>query len=96
MTTVKDLILALQKFPMDAPVFIYDELGECDGMVDQVTYEGPYEEVNISDGEEYTCRYSPYICNGDSDAERYWNERGTNSPIVFIKSTNTYHNFTID
>ena len=95
MTTVKDLILALQKFPMDAPVFIYDEIGECDGMVDQVTYEGPYEEVDILGGEEYTYRYSPYGCNGDSEVERYWSERGTDAPVVFIQSTNTFHDFTI-
>ena len=96
MTTVKDLILALQKFPMDAPVFIYDELGECDGMVDQVTYEGPYEETDIFDNEEYVHRYTPHGCNGDSTAERYWRERGTSNPVVFIQASATYHNFTID
>lgn len=42
MTTVKDLILALQKFPMDTPVFIYNEARECDGMVDKLTFDTPH------------------------------------------------------
>lgn len=88
MTTVKDLILALQKFPMDAPVFIYNELGECDGMVDKVSYEGPIDK--------YDTRISPFVNDFYSEAERYWNIKNTRRPVVFIQSTNTFHDFTID
>ena len=94
MTTVKDLILALQKFPMNAPVFIYNEVGECDGMVDKITFDTTIEEWDEN------CKtvgfFSPNYCQGDSEAEQFWSERGTDKPIVFLHSTNVIHNFTID
>lgn len=94
MTTVKDLILALQKFPMDTPVFIYNEVGECDGMVDKITFDTPIEEW---DGDcETVDFFSPNYCQADSEAERFWSERGTDKPIVFLHSTNTIHDFTIN
>lgn len=88
MTTVKDLILALQKFPMDTPVFIYSENGECDGMVDKVSYEGPIDK--------YDTIISPLVNDYHSEAERYWKTKNTRQPVVFIQSTNTIHDFTID
>ena len=94
MTTVKDLILALQKFPMDTPVFIYSEEGECDGIVDKITFDTPIEEW---DKEWETIDFfSPNYCQADSEAERFWSERGTDKPIVFLHSTNTIHDFTIN
>jgi hypothetical protein len=88
MTTVKDLILALQKFPMDAPVFIYSALGECDGAVDKVSYEGPIEKLTTN-----LSQLANDIC---SEAERYWNVKNTRHPVVFIQSVNNNHDFTID
>lgn len=94
MTTVKDLILALQKYPMDTPVFIYNEMGECDGMVDKVSCDLPIIEHDRDWDEDFI--YTPHGCNADSEAERCWNHIGPDKPIVFIQSTNTFHNFTID
>jgi hypothetical protein len=94
MTTVKDLILALQKFPMNAPVFIYSVVGECDGMVDKVTCDVAIAEQLEGEDTPFAC--TPYYCQDDSEAEQYWSSRGLNKPIVFLHSTNTIHDFTID
>jgi hypothetical protein len=37
---VKDLKKILAQYPDDAPIFIYNEVGECDGLLDKVTYDG--------------------------------------------------------
>lgn len=94
MTTVKDLILALQKFPMNAPVFIYSEASECDGMVNKVTCDVAIAEQ--LEGEDIPFACTPYYCQDDSEAEQYWSSRGLDKPIVFIHSENTFHDFTID
>ena len=94
MTMVKDLILALQKFPMHTPVFIYSENGECDGMIDKITIDTPIEEWD--ENCEIVGFFSPNYCQGDSEAMKFWDARGADKPIVFLHSTNVVHDFTID
>lgn len=91
MTTVKDLILALQKFPMNAPVFIYSGVGECDGMVDKVSYDLPMIDHHPEWNEDFI--YTPHKCYEDSEAEYCWSCIGPDKAIVFIHSTNTFHDF---
>ena len=68
--TVKELRATLANYPEDAQVFLYSELGECDGFIDKVTIDKP----NIVHDEDWNedFAYSPYGCNGDSEAQEYF------------------------
>jgi hypothetical protein len=44
---VKELRALLANYPDDAPIFIYNELGECDGLLDRVTYDTPNVEFDM-------------------------------------------------
>ena len=90
--TVKELRKALEAYPEDAQVFMYNELGECDGFIDKITIDKP-EIVREEDWDEEFA-YSPYGCNGDSEAQEYWNAVGWDKPIVFLHSTSFYRNYT--
>lgn len=75
---VRELIEVLMELPEDAVVFIYNELDEGDGNIDQVELESP---------EFYEGRIiSPNYCQGDSNAEEYWEQYGSDKPVVFLKS----------
>lgn len=90
--TVKELRASLANYPEDAVVFLYSELGECDGFIDKVTIDKPMTEI-MEDGEEYL--YSPYGCNADSEAQEYWLAQGKDKSIVFLHSTNWFRDFSI-
>lgn len=88
--TVKELRKALESYNEDAVVFLYSELGECDGFIDKITIDKPYIETD-ENGEEYL--YSPYGCNADSEAQEYWWAKGKDKPIVFLHSTSYLKHF---
>lgn len=90
--TVKELRAKLANCPEDAQVFLYSELGECDGFIDRVTVDKP----NIVYEEEWNedFAYSPYTYNGVSEAEEYWNVVSWDKPIVFLHSTSRCRDFT--
>ena len=90
--TVKELRASLANYPEDAQVFLYSELGECDGFIDKITIDKP----QIIHEEEWNedFAYTPYGCNGDSEAQEYWNAVGWDKAIVFLHSTSFYRNFT--
>ena len=90
--TVKELRASLANYPEDAVVFLYSELGECDGFIDKVTIDKPMTET-LDDGSEYL--FSPYGCNADSEAQEYWLAQGKDKPIVFLHSTNWFRDFSI-
>ena len=90
--TVKELRASLANYPEDAVVFLYSEVGECDGFIDKVTIDKPMTEI-MEDGEEYL--YSPYGCNADSEAQEYWLAQGKDKSIVFLHSTNQFRDFSI-
>ena len=90
--TVKELRASLANYPEDAVVFLYSEVGECDGFIDKVTIDKPMTEI-MEDGEEYL--YSPYGCNADSEAQEYWLAQGKDKFIVFLHSTNWFRDFSI-
>lgn len=90
--TVKELRASLANYPEDAQVFLYDELNECDGFIDKITIDKPILEHDDTVDETYM--YSPHYCQGDSEAQDYWNAVGADKPIVFLHSTNFYHDFT--
>lgn len=75
---VRELIEVLMELPEDAVVFIYNELDEGDGNIDQVELEGP----EFCEGH----LISPNYCQGDSNAEEYWEQYGSDKPVVFLKS----------
>ena len=89
--TVKELRTTLANYPEDTQVFLYSELGEYDGLIDKVTIDKP----NIIHEEDWDedFAYSPYGCNGDSEAQEYWNTVGWDKPIVFLHSTNVIRNY---
>ena len=89
--TIKELRKALEAYPEDAVVFMYNELNECDGFIDKITIDKPIVEHDDIDNEDYM--YSPYGCNGDSEAQSYWWAQGADKPIVFLHSTSYYHDF---
>ena len=89
--TVKELRKALEAYPDDTVIFLYDEANECDGFVDKITIDKPHI-IHEEDWDE-DFAYSPYGCQGDSEAEQYWNAVGWDKSIVFIHSLNFYHNF---
>lgn len=89
--TVKELRKALEAYPEDVQVFLYSELGECDGFIDKITINTPHIEHEEDMNEDFA--YTPYGCNGDSDAEEYWNTVGWDKPIVFLHSTAFYKHF---
>ena len=91
--TVRDLIKALQKFPMDMPVFGYDVWEHCDFAVEAVISIEP-EPIDASlFGEEekdwlerhFPYGISPLPCNDGSYINSYWNEHGA-CPVVVIRS----------
>lgn len=90
--TVKELRASLANYPEDAQVFLYSELGECDGFIDKITIDKPMTEI-MEDGTEYL--YSPYGCNADSEAQEYWLAQGKDKFIVFLHSTNWFRDFSI-
>lgn len=75
--TVRDVIKALQKFPMDAPVFGYSEMDEGDFPVQAVSLNHP----RLHDGE----FYPQFGCQGDSFVQEYWADRGEPCPVVYIR-----------
>ena len=89
--TVKELRKVLEAYNEDAQVFIYNELNECDGFIDRITIDRPEIIYEKEFDEEFA--YTPYDCQGDSEAEEYWNVVGWDKPIVFIHSTSYYKNF---
>ena len=89
--TVKELKKSLENYPEDAIVFLYDELNECDGFIGKITIDKP-DIIHEEDWDE-DFAFSPYYCQGDSKAEQYWNAVGWDKPIVFLHSSNFYHNF---
>ena len=91
--TVKELRAILTNYPDDATIFIYNELGECDGLLDRVTYDAPNVEFDMDAGEEFTLITTPHYCQADSEAEAYWSAYGPDKEIVFLHATNTYYDF---
>ena len=89
--TVKELKKSLENYPEDAVVFLYSEIGECDGFIDKITIDKPMIIHEEAWNEDFA--YTPYGCNGDSEAEEYWNAVGWDKFIVFLHSSNFYHNF---
>lgn len=89
--TVKELRAALGAYPEDAQVFLYNELDECDGLLDQISVDSPLLEHDDTTNDTFI--YTPYYCQGDSEAEQYWHEAGV-QPVVFLIATNNYHTFT--
>ena len=89
--TVKELRAILANYPEEAQVFLYSELGECDGFIDKVTIDKP----NIIHEEDWNedFAYSPYGCNGYSEAQEYWDTVGWDRPIVFLHSTSVIRNY---
>lgn len=90
--TVKELRVALANYPEDSQVFLYSELGEYDGFIDKITVDKP--EIVHEEAWNEDFAYSPHACNGDSEAEEYWNAVGWDKAIVFLHSTDSYRNFT--
>lgn len=90
--TVRDLIKALQKFPMDTPVFTYNEYDEGDGLVEVVEYYIPTEEDKqlYAESLEKTSEWwagriqPPHYCKGDSHVTDYWQKNGLH-PVVYIR-----------
>ena len=90
---VRDLKKILAQYPDDAPIFIYSELGECDGLLDKVSYDAPNVEFDMDAGEEFTLITTPYYCQADSEAEAYWGVYGPEAKILFLHATNKYYDF---
>ena len=90
--TVKELRAALANYPEDTQVFMYNELDECDGFIDKITIDKP-DIIHEEDWNE-DFAYSPYYCQGDSEAKEYWNAVGWDKAIVFLHRTSFYRNFT--
>ena len=91
--TVRDVIKALQKFPMDAPVFSYNYDGEEDFPIQVVaavepSYPEEYEDMNEEEKEWFNRWFpngqSPLYCKGDSCIEDYWNQCGV-KPVVVLR-----------
>ena len=91
--TVKELRAILTNYSDDAPIFIYNEVGECDGLLDKVTYDAPNVEFDMDAGEEFTLITTPYYCQADSEAEEYWSAYGPEAKILFLHATNKYYDF---
>ena len=89
--TVKELRKALEAYNEDAVVFLYSEVGECDGFIDKITIDKPMIIHEEAFDEDFA--YTSYGCNGDSEAEEYWNAKGWDKPILFLHSTNFYRDF---
>lgn len=98
--TVHDIIKALQKFPMDTPVFGYaggDD--ECDFPIDIIELcQGP----RLSDEEEFESKEDreqwerwhpvglpPFYCRGDSCIEQFWIDQGV-QPVVVLRPRDWY------
>lgn len=93
--TVRDVIKALQKFPMDTPVFGYaggDD--ECDFPIDIVELcqnprQPDEEEFECEEDREWWERWhpvglSPFYCQGDSCIEQFWINNGV-QPVVVLR-----------
>ena len=75
--TVRDLIKALQKFSMDAPVFGYSDVDEGDF---------PIQVVSLNKPHLYENQYYPaFGCQGDSYVEEYWSEKGVPCEVVYVR-----------
>lgn len=97
--TVRDIIKALQKFPMDTPVFGYaggDD--ECDFPIDIVELcsnpEQPDIEFESEEEREWWKRWhpvglSPFYCHGDSCIEQFWIDNGV-QPVVVLRPRDWY------
>ena len=93
--TVRDVIKALQKFPMETPVFAYNGDDECDFPIEKVEIcEGPLPNPECDDEEqrEWFERWfpngrSPYYCKGDSTIEMFWEENGV-QPVLVVRTKN--------
>ena len=94
--TVRDVIKALQKFPMDTPVFGYaggDD--ECDFPIQVVELcTGPMQEAEGMDKEErewykrwHPVGITPFYCQGDSWLENFWYHYGV-QPVVVLRPRN--------
>ena len=93
-TTVRDIIKALQKFPMDTPVFGYvggDDV--CDFPIDIVELCSnpiqPNKEFKSEEEREWWKRWhpvglSPFYCQGDSCIEQFWINNGV-QPVVVLR-----------
>lgn len=75
--TVRDLIKALQKFPMDAPVFGYSFTDECDFPIQVAALEQPY----MYHGEPYP----RHGCQGDSHVQEYWEQTNQVCDVVYVR-----------
>ena len=93
--TVRDLIKALQKFPMETPVFGYNNLDECDFPIEKVELcSGPIPNPECEDEEQrewferwYPNGSSPYYCKGDSTIEMFWTQKGV-QPVLVLRMRN--------
>ena len=75
--TIRDLIKALQKYPMDTPVFGYDDMMESDFPVQVVEYC----QMNENGG------VPVHYCQNDSFVFDYWDEKGV-CPILYLRPRN--------
>jgi hypothetical protein len=90
--TVRDVIKALQKFPMDTPVFTYNECDECDGVIEVVELYTPTQkdrqkyENSLKEQDSWWAGYiyPPHGCKGDSVVSDYWREKGLR-PVVYLR-----------
>ena len=86
--TVGDLISALQKMPLDAPVFGYSEMDECDYCIEVVELYTPEEKrEEPTDESSWLFYLPPHYCKGDSFISEYWRENKQISPVVYIRES---------
>lgn len=86
---VKELREILTNYSDEMDIFLYNDMGECDGLLDKV-------EQNVAIKEEFEGEmffYSPHGCNADSEAQEYWSHKGPDTPVLFLISNNIFHNF---
>lgn len=89
--TVKELRASLANYPEDIEVFLYNEVGECDGRLSKITVDFPIEEW---DGNcEPIGFFTPNYCQADSEAESYWSSFGKDTPIVFLHAENICYDY---
>ena len=80
--TVQELIVELQKHPSDSLVLLYNVDKEQDFHINIVEACAPKVEI---DGN-FTSISSPHYCKGHFHAQEYWNQNGTEKPIVFLRN----------
>ena len=76
--TVRDIIKALQKYPMDTPVFGYDEMMESDFPIQVTEYCQKNEDGGVP----------VHYCQNDSFVFDYWDKRGETCPIIYLRPRN--------